>query len=486
MGNNMVQKKANERLIRISDIMWEIIFGWRLLLICAIVLAVTLGGVMYLKDKKEAESAASKDSQQQELISVEELEAELTEVEYEQILVADKLAEHKNQLETYWNESIWINLDAYAVDMVVLQYYVDTNYTFDFNMEISPDYAEDVISAYVSYVNNHGACEQLSNAINWGVEARYLGELIGGTANESGKMFSVNIMGKDANKTNELARAVNEVLLQYQQVISGKIGTHELILIDQYNSTRYDSALADEQEKIEKALALYEEEYDARIANFSKNQLAVWKARQDRNEGVENKDSETIATPTPTVNIKYILLGGFGGVFLAVLWIAFTFLLNVRLKNADEIQQMHGVRSLGTLWENGKKKRIFAVVDKWLYKIKNKETLTIEEQRELMLTNISVGCRKEQVTKVYFASSVQISESDKKQVVWLCEQLREEGIEAEYGERVMVNAEAIEKMAETGQLILVEKVGLSHYDAIEKVIGVCCDLEINILGAVAL
>lgn len=469
-------------MIRLSNLFWDIVFGWRFLLVSAIVCAVVLTEVKYVKDQKNAALLAQNES---ETISIEEIEAQLTEEEQARLSEANNLRVQVEGQEQYQKESVRINLDAYAENIVVLQYYVNTNYSFNINEDIVPDHVNDIIAAYVSYIGNNGIHKELGKQLQWDIDECYIDELVCANINNTGDMFTVQILGADADKADELADAVAASVAQYQSNLIEKIGEHELVMVDRYSSVVIDNNLATEQSKLETSIKTLRANLAAVVAEFSSNQLAVWNMESNMAEG-EEEEPQPIVVPVPTVSVKYILLGAFVGIFLSCIWIVCRCLLNARLQNVGELQQMYGVRSFGNLADAVPKKRILGCVDRWLSSLREKEQWTAEERRELVVTNMKVTCKKEQIERIFLTSVIHMTEADKTQISLLIEELQKFGIKAEFGECITSNAESVEQMSEYGQVVLVEKVGVSKYEAVGKEIGLCCDQGVNVLGAVVL
>lgn len=492
MERNVDYKNINERKYKVSDLMWEILLRWRLLLVFAVAFAVALSGLKYVRDMRasgQSENAT---------VDIKEVEIQLTEDERAQIIAAKSLRMQISDQERYQSESIRINLDAYAKNTVVLQYYVDINNSFNLNEDITPDYVNAIIAAYISYIENNGINEELGKQLEWDIDERYISELVSAEANvikagnneaDAGvKMFQVRITGESSDKADELADVISELLAQYQMVLNEKIGQHELTMVDRYSSVSIDRELSTEQKEFAASMKTLRTNLDSIVAEFSANQLSVWNLEWDAAEEAEEADGSPALNEeiVPAFSIKYFLVGAFGGVFLGCIWIVICCLWSSRIRNMEELQQMYGVRGLGSLSETVKRKRVLEGVDRWLLSLKDKERWTADERKNLILTNIRVICKKEGIERVFLTSSVHMTEESKRTIDQFIDELQKFGIKAEYGDCITSNAASVERMAEIGQIIFIEKAGVSRCESIEKEIGVCCEQNINILGAVVM
>lgn len=166
-----VQKQSEDREIRVTDLLWKILCSWRLILVCALVCAVLLAG---LGSWKSRQGGIVEEMQP----SLEELEEKLTEEENEGILKARELQGQIEAQKKYQAESIRMNLDPYAVNEVVFQYYVDTEYVINLDEEIQSDYGDELVWAYTAYVEKNVLQSLLKEKLNWDMDAAYIGELL--------------------------------------------------------------------------------------------------------------------------------------------------------------------------------------------------------------------------------------------------------------------------------------------------------------------
>lgn len=502
MNSNAVHKQPKERIIKLSDLFWRIIFGWRCLFVSAVVFAIGVSGIKYVNDCRQNEAAKQVNSE----VGIEHIEKQLTEEEADVLQDANELRTHISGLEEYREKSILMNLEGYAENVVAMQYYVDTNYSFHINETITSNNTENIVAAYVSYIENNGIYNELEKQLQWDTETCYISELISTDKNEnvfgtgrnvntsnidestnfsSGKgTFTICIKGETPEKADELATVVNNLVMQYQENLVEKIGEHKLVMIDRSSSVTVDTKLAEEQAKLRDSIKKQKQELKLLVEDFSANQLAVWNGT-DEMEG-EAAAPETVETKKPAISVKYLVLGAFAGLLLSCMWIVCRFIWNNQLQSVEELQQMYGLRGFGNLPEMKKRKNIFSAVDEWLQRLRDKEQWTEDERKELVATNIKVICRKEQVQKIFLTSSVHMTEADKTEILQLMEELKKHQIEAEYGECIMSNAASMERMSEIGQVVFVEKSRVSRYQTIENQIGLCCDSGINILGAFVL
>lgn len=338
--------------------------------------------------------------------SLEELEEKLTEEENEGILKARELQGQIEAQKKYQAESIRMNLDPYAVNEVVFQYYVDTEYVINLDEEIQSDYGDELVWAYTAYVEKNVLQSLLKEKLNWDMDAAYIGELLHAEPANMGNQFTLTVVGVDADQAEELAEQAADVLETYQSTLTDKIGSHKLILLDRSTAVVHDTALADEQTKLDESISAWQTKLDTLTAAFSPAQLQVYEWEDE-----EEAEAGAVAEATG-FSIKYPILGVFAGAFLACVWVALRFILDGKMKNIRELEELYGLCILGELpLENGKK-RFLSGIDKRLASLRSKGKQNPEKCREMLLTNLLLACRRENVKELLVTTSQELSDSD--------------------------------------------------------------------------
>lgn len=471
--------RSQEREISIRDLFWKILYGWRFLIASALVFAVLFGGYSYMKSREYV-----KNTGEQKNVSIEEMEKSLSTEEQKEVEQAKNIQQQIEEKEKYQKESILMNLDAYHQNRRILQYYVDTNYTWSLNRENEEDYVKELLNGYTAYVSTQGVLNDMKDMADWEEADVYIGELISVNNTEDLKndsnTFNVCVTGRDQKMVQELSDAVEKAMTGYQALLAEKIGVHELVLVDSYESAFVNEELAGQQEELNASISDFKTQLTALTDNFSEVQKQILSGSKEEGGQQEN------AVLKASVSKKYILLGAFAGIFLSALWIALRYILSKKIKNAEEIQQLYGLRILGSMNSVGeeKKKRFLSSVDDWLAKKQGKENWTSEEKRELILTNLLVTCKKENLQNIFFTSSLHLEEEEKKELYFFVEKLEEAGMNAVFGENIIRNARAFEQMAEMGNVILVEKAEGTSYETLEKQLILCSEQGVKPLGII--
>ena len=484
---NSEWKKSDNQEIYLSDLRWKIIRGWRLLLVLLLIFAVMLPGYEYIKSKK------SVDIPKETGISVEKLEEQLTSQERQDIENVVQLEKIRDKRKKYQAESVLMNIEPYQKNVVTLQYYVNTNYTYNYTKDVKPDCSSALVNAYIAYIENKGILQPVCEKLNASGNEQYIGELITAgsriatdgnqidIANNSDKIFAIYITGEDMDAANALADAVAEEITAYQPSLEKQIGSHSLSLLDRYESVVADSNLETQQSSLSDSIANLQTRIDTMVDAFTIPQTQVY----EKESGTVSENATT-ETPSVAVNKKYIVLGAFIGLLLGCCWIAAVYILDKKVKNSEEFQKNYGVRVFGEMTLKEEKKRLFNNVDCWIDKLQYKEQWTVKEQKDLIFTNLITTCKKASIDHIFMTTSLHLDVQEKALVEEMLEAVSKEGITVTFGENVTRNAKSLEQMSEIAEVILIERIGATEYASLEKELNLCAQQKAEMLGVIAL
>ena len=148
--------------ISLQDIFWNVLLGWRkILLICA--LFVVLGcGAKYLQVVKTAniKEIIPEESKTEIVSEIEDLELQI------------------DRAQKYVDNSILLKINPYEENIAVFQYYVDSDYRISYLKEQKRDYTDDLISLYHRYITSGEFRQQIIDRVGLNIQPEYLGELI--------------------------------------------------------------------------------------------------------------------------------------------------------------------------------------------------------------------------------------------------------------------------------------------------------------------
>lgn len=295
------------------------------------------GGYSYLKSVEEAEQQKKGETYSEEQINTSL--QELSEVEQQQIEEAVEIEQKIIELNDYKNNSILMQMNPYAEDAVVLQYYVNT-LAYD---------ANDLVALYVDYINNQGI---VSRYIEEGLDeqnAFFFGELVSANAiqnshlglNEdlSNSQFNITVVGADSEQAEKVANEEKGFVDEYKDKLNSQVASHELDMINYAKGKTADESLADQQLNVNSKIVTLNQKYEALIANFSKKQLAVYQGDVEQ----ENVETATLSTEVvkPTISIKYIFMGIIAGIILGVLGSTMSYSMSSKIYKIEVMRELY-------------------------------------------------------------------------------------------------------------------------------------------------
>ena len=131
------------REISIRHLFWKVILGWKCLIVCAVLFAILLPGVKYAKDAQTYKAAQQPQDTVQEVTFTKDEQQQIDDVKSLQVLLDKNSA--------YMQNSILMNIDPYQEHVLELQYYIDSDYIYNYSKDNKKDYTSAVTNAYVDY-----------------------------------------------------------------------------------------------------------------------------------------------------------------------------------------------------------------------------------------------------------------------------------------------------------------------------------------------
>lgn len=478
-----------EREISLENLFWKLLLGWRRWLILGIVFAALVSGLKYKRDISAYQAAVAQQGKEEEK---EEKDIILEPEEREAVENAKEIMRQMDEVEDYLKESMLMNLDPYQENMLTLQFYVNTNYTYNYTQDNERDRTGDVVSAYCSYARTGKLAEAVVDAlneVNGELQANYVGELI--SASEGSSMFLIYVLYPDAEAFEQIQKAVTQALESRTAEITEKIGSHTLELISAQESVRTDTDLARRQKDQMDILEGYRSRLTAAKGAMTEAQLEALQIKGAKDQREKDKDEEEeegeepIVLIEPSYSVKYLILGIVVGIFLACVWVVLEVLFSGKIQEPEEISSLYGVRILGEMTEERKKKRFLSVVDNWILKLKNrnKKQLSPQQQLQIVCSNLEIACKKDGMEQIYLTGS-EIEKMDEKRISDMKAALKSAGITVLTGENVVYDASALMKMAKIGQVVFLEQIGASLYQEVEKEVRLSRENEVKVIGSI--
>jgi len=497
--------QKEERELNIIDILFDCLLHWRGIILFMIVGALLLGAFGYVKSYKD-----SKDGIEQDMIDlqkspdeIEETE-DITRTEVANIRSAIDQALYMEKLQRYKEFFNYKNFDYTHIPTSEFVYAVKAE---DFTT------AQNLAHKYCFYVSTNEFIEYLND--NTDLEAEFVNELIStsmqGTSSAdvvSDKtqmtdnicIFRVKVIHKNEKLCKTLADNVNEFILLKSELLDGE-PPHDLVCID--DSFAYSSdynmlnKIKSVNDNMNNTLVSMGKNYDS-FSDKGKRYYELELESMKLAETEEEMESEGENGPLPEemipeqvqaqgrISVKYIAVGAilFACIYLALI-VLFKYVLNVKIKENDELGEIYKTSYLGKIDTTEQKKKFLGFIDRGIIRLRdiNKRKFTSKEMIDLASSSIKIAAKANDLSEVLIIGCKlsSIKETTKE----LYDTLSGDGIKATELDNILYNPESMEKLPGNKGAVIVEQIGNTLYDEIAKEIEVLKSQNIKVLGIVS-
>lgn len=457
------------REISLRYLFWKVMLRWKLWVVCALLCAILLPGVKYAKDIQVYKmTQQSQDNAQKTVFSQEE---------QQQIDNLRRLLILLDKSNTYMQNSILMHIDPYQENVLKMQYYVDSEYTYNLAGNNKSDYSSAITDAYVDYISNGLDQGKIWNNVVDKVDDKYYAELFLAESGDSDNTFSVTVKYTDSSYLSNVSAEVQKALSAKHDNIAETIGNHKLVLISENYEVQTDTDLANSQNTVANLIKSYRDQITAMRSTMTEAQLGA----VDSEVSGESDEETSIVTnvATPVFSKKYIVLGFVMGAFLAVLYLICVAVLSNKLQDAEELVQFYSLRQFGILTQVKGSKGLTGLLLRVKYR--NQKILSADALVQLVISNIELYCKNEGITKLLLTGS-EIEHVEKATITKIMEELGAKGIHVVYGENICYNSAAMREASRGDHVVLVEITDVSIYQEIEKELRMLKDWNVDVIG----
>ena len=458
------EKKTRE--INLAELFWQILLKWRSIICFGVLFAVLLCGMKYMMDTKSYHASQNIDTKQ--------LENQLTEEERQQVAQANNLSARIKEYETYLETSAWMQIDPYKKPMVELQYYVDSEYTFNYTEESKNDYTSSLMTLYYNYIMSGEMSQNVIDEAKLSISQADLSELWG--ISQVGNSISIKIICPEKDKMEMVADSI-KTHLSSKEAEFQDIGPHKLKLLSDSQNVVVDNNLIDRKNTISNNISTMSAQLKSLKTGMNGQQLLLLQSEEN-----EEEDSEKAG-----FNLKFMILGGFFGAFLVCFWVVCKVLFTARLQSSDEIRTLYNLRLLGEIAVPSQKNHFLSGIDGMLLALKNrkKKKLSMEQQIKIIAANIALSCRQQKIDCIYMTGS-EYENVNADILNLLKKELSSQNVKLKEGGSIYYDTESLKQSSEIGNIVLVEQKELSIYDEISHELNLAKEQNTYILGAIVL
>lgn len=453
-----------EIYISVKDLIKECIRKIWIIIVAMVVFGILLAGFRYVKDKKNIANTTVAEST--EKVDVEKIVDDLESDDYNQVMTYVDLTNYRDQNRLYTADAKLMKINPYKVDTVLLQYYVNAE---DENTR------KDMAAAYLSYISGgslaadvveNNDLEDSSSDIQELIQCDATG-LTTGTAfyTENTNTINMYVYGVDEQDAKDIASYVKESMDAYSQKLSA-VAPHTLTLFEEQYSVTCATKLVSLKNDRFGNLMTYNDRttsYEGLLSDKQKESAQKIVSAQKENDELEDsnetgKTAKKDEAPKASISKKYLVIGAFLGLVLAVVIIVLRYMFDPTIKTSKDLQMFYGTNFIGDV----------AQADGAL----------------LAASKIINMCSNRQIKKVLIAGKMATeNEAAIKEVV---DAVEKKGIVADIIGDILTDADAVQTLEAKSNVVLVEAVRKSKYEDFNQEKALCESLDAQLLGYIAI
>ena len=453
-----------EIYISVKDLIKECIRKIWIIIVAMVVFGILLAGFRYAKDKKNIANTTVAEST--EKVDVEKIVDDLESDDYNQVMTYVDITNYRDQNRVYTADAKLMKINPYKVDTVLLQYYVNAE---DENTR------KDMAAAYLSYISGgslaadvveNNDLEDSSSDIQELIQCDATG-LTTGTSfyTENTNTINMYVYGVDEQDAKDIASYVKESMDAYSQKLSA-VAPHTLTLFEeQYSVTCATKLVSLKNDRLGNLITYNDRTtiYEGLLSDKQKESAQKIIAAQKENDELEDSDetgktAKKDETPKASISKKYLVVGAFLGLVLAVVIIVLRYMFDPTIKTSKDLQMFYGTNFIGDV----------AQADGAL----------------LAASKIINMCSNRQIKKVLIAGKMASeNEAAIKEVV---DAVEKKGIVADIIGDILTDADAVQTLEAKSNVVLVEAVRKSKYEDFNQEKALCESLDAQLLGYIAI
>ncbi len=453
-----------EIYISVKDLIKECIRKIWIIIVAMVVFGILLAGFRYAKDKKNIANTTVAEST--EKVDVEKIVDDLESDDYNQVMTYVDLTNYRDQNRLYTADAKLMKINPYKVDTVLLQYYVNAE---DENTR------KDMAAAYLSYISGgslaadvveNNDLEDSSSDIQELIQCDATG-LTTGTAfyTENTNTINMYVYGVDEQDAKDIALYVKESMDAYSQKLSA-VAPHTLTLFEEQYSVTCATKLVSLKNDRFGNLITYNDRttsYEGLLSDKQKESAQKIVSAQKENDELEDNDetgktAKKDETPKASISKKYLVVGAFLGLVLAVVIIVLRYMFDPTIKTSKDLQMFYGTNFIGDVEH--------------------------ADGALLAASKIINMCSNRQIKKVLIAGKMATeNEAAIKEVV---DAVEKKGIVADIIGDILTDADAVQTLEAKSNVVLVEAVRKSKYEDFNQEKALCESLDAQLLGYIAI
>lgn len=448
--------RADEIEISIKSIIEQIVRKIGLIIGCTILFAILVSALLYVRDISVYESIIND--------SVDSEEIELTMTDYIAIEKYELLSSKVEQLKEYEKNSTLMKIDYTKTVQGIMVYYVEAD-----------EIVKNAITLSVlDYVNNGFLAQDMS--VNKNTEAGYMQEIISARHLTSGQednsgLIVINVKSINDKDCKVYMDMLKVCISNFAKGLEEKIGNNRLVIVEERIATSKREEVYVAQVGFWEELRIADSDLSAHISTLTPVQ---------KMNILDFKDE--IIQPTiaePGISVKNIIIGAILGMLIGLVIILGMIILGGKLQSERELSKRFNINHLGNIRfvRNTFTERL---ITKVLYKGID---MNIDSQLKMVISRILLYLENADNKKICIVGTSRLIDNATFEI--LIKELKEKGISCDIVGNVVKNHEAIEKLSENENIVLVESIGKSKVKDIYEEAMMCVNAKLNVVGYIS-
>lgn len=479
-----VDDEDDDRELDVRALIFSVARKWRQMIIWGILCALALGGLKYFKEYRSYNSTVEEGH-------IEDIEKTLTEKQNSEISIYLAFYDRQNVYKEEMGQRILYKLDPYNKHVLSLNYIVNVTEDLvvgdDAILSISKEnrngrVMSGLAGAYTSHMTGSALIEEIMKTQSK-ISENDIRSLI--TAKYENSVITFELVYTEDMDIESIADAIKKDVENFSKE-QQKIVKHELVLVDETHKVVVDNDLVRLQNDMVTQIYDIQNRMNGLENNFDdteKEYIRLYLKGDEEEKSVDTSISEEAA---PSVSKKMVLAGFIVGVMLVCMWEFMRFVFSGKLQSVDDLAEYYKLRIFG-VQDAEKEKKAPKGIDKFIFNIenRNRKQLAYDEQKEIILSGISLYCEQNEVKKLILTGT-DIENVSGEYLSELKAGLAKKGIETEVEKNIFYYPEALQSSIKVANVIIFETIGSSIEKEVDNLLLKAKEYNINVMGAVAL
>lgn len=476
-----------ERQIWIKDLLYRILCGWRLIVIAALIGALLLNGLGFMKATKRYQAKLS----QQENSSAEQVQDRMKALENSmapaQVAKVKALAAYildcqnsSQSLADYMASSIRYQVDPNNVPTMELQFFVDSHYETTYPVISKSDHTNDIMVGLENIVISDASCRAMAQAISSDLDTSYFRELVE-TVHEF-NVLRVKVIADNQANCEKLADVIEATVAQQAPSLEQTYGNFSVSLADRtYVEKANPDLMKEHMTTVDMLEDLYN--YIAKApTDLSDDEEAYYNLLIEGEDNTASAQTQELVRPG-FIYLKYIVLGMAVGFIFACAYLYLKVIVSGMMLSPKDC----GSKVLAVLPADDQKHRPFAFVDSWLLKLLYGKELALskDSRMDMVVSAANVAMEKGGMQHVMITGTCADEQTQNAKAA-IFDKISGQVAKITLADSALTEPAVLATLSEADGVIIVEHLGVSNYSDIMAQKAICAEHNVPVIGCVVL